>query len=187
MRSRRACFWIGRSCLVALPIVLCSSSRAQGVPGAWTPPDELLTAQNLSKLVADNQTYAIAAGVVSLLVLMAVAYLVPFIRAPRWQILAFALVPLCFAFSTMVALSRPIEPSLQKIPYEEMQKVLDSELATASDKELADKTLKWKVELEGRSFLIGISWKPIGATFAAAAVLVACLWLMSHHRVLRAD
>jgi hypothetical protein len=185
MRSRRA--WVAsRWCFVCLPVLcgLSSLARAAG-PEVWTPPDELLTAQHLSKQLTNNQWYAAGAGVVALALLLVIAYLVPLIRAPRWQVLGFALAPMVVAFATMFALSRPIEPKLTKIPYEEMRKVTDSEVATTGEKALADKVVKWQGEIEGRSFLIDVSTMPMSAAFGAAALIVAALWFLSHRNVLR--
>lgn len=185
MKSRRACLWIGTLCLAALPIVLCGVARAEPAADEWQRPDEIVTAEGLSKLISDNQIWAIAAGVAVLLVLLAIAYVVPVIRAPRWQVVGFALLPACVAFGTMVALSRPIEPSVEQLAPEEMTNVMHNDLAPASDKALADKMLRWQGELQGRSFLIGLSSMPVSATFVASAVLVLLCWFMSHHRVLR--
>jgi hypothetical protein len=127
------------------------------------------------------------AGVAFLLGLLTIAYLVPIIRGPRWQIAGFALLPACAAFATMIVLSRPIESSIEKLPSQEMDNVLRNDLASARDKALADKMLSWQGKLQGRSFLIDLSSMPVSATFAASAALVFFCWLLSHHRVLRAS
>jgi hypothetical protein len=168
-------------------LVPCGVAGAQRAADAWTSSDELLTAQNLIKLIADNQKYAIAAGVLALGVLLAIGYLVPIIRLPRWQLVGFAVLPVLVAFGTMAGLSRPIEPSVEKIPYEEMKKVVDSEMAPAGDKAVAERILKWQGELQARSFLVDVSSTPIVATFAASVALVLVFWFASHFRVLRAS
>ncbi|TMQ19892.1 MAG: hypothetical protein E6J90_01570 [Deltaproteobacteria bacterium] len=187
MTSRRACLRIAALCFAVSPIALCGLARAEPAADDWQRPDEIITAEGLSKLVSDNQRWAIAAGVGFLLVLLAVVYLVPIIRRPRWQILAFALLPACVAFATMVGLSRPIEPGVEKLPSEEMTNVIRNELAPASDKALADQMLRWQDKLQGRSFLIDLSSMPVSATFVASAALVLLCWFMSHHRVLRSN
>jgi hypothetical protein len=162
-------------------------AHAEPATDAWAPPDELLTAQNLSKLITGNQRCAAIAGVAVLLLLLGIAYLIPLIRAPRWQILGIAVLPVVVAFGTMAALSRPVERNLQKIPYEEMRNVIDSEVAPSGDKAIAERILRWQGEIEGRSFLIDVGSMPLGVTFVASAALMAALWLLSHHRVLRAS
>jgi hypothetical protein len=187
MRSRRAWSRIGRLCLVGVVCVPCGVAGAQGVADVSTASDELLTAQNLVKLIVDNQKYAIAAGVFALLGLLAIAYLVPVIRAPRWQIVGFAVLPALVAFGTMAGLSRPIEPSLEKIPYEEMDKVRKSEVAPPDQRAVAETILTWQGELQARSFLADISVTPLTATFAASVALVLAFWFATHFRVLRAS
>jgi len=188
MASRRRSAW--RTSWGLATLLLCAqygTLRGEPGTGTWTPPDELLTAQHLSKLITSNQWYAASAGFVVLLVLLAIAYLIPLIRAPRWQILGLAVVPLVATFATLAALSRSIARGLQQIPYDELRNVIDSELAAGGDKALAEQVLKWQGEVEGRSFLLDIASLPISATFIASAVLLATLWLVSHHRVLRAS
>jgi hypothetical protein len=170
-----------------LPVA--SSGLAQAEPAAdeWQRPDEIITAEGLSKLVAGNQRWAIVAGIGFLLALLAVAYLVPIIRRPRWQIVAFALLPACVAFGTMVALSRPIEPQVEGLTPDELTNVMHNDLAPGSDKALADQMLQWQAKLQGRSFLIDLASMPISTTFAVSAALVLLCWFASHHRVLRSN
>jgi hypothetical protein len=190
MKSTRAGFGIGRWCAVSLPLVLCGLpgvAGAQPAADASMSSDELLTAQNLSKIITSNQWYAIGAAVLVVALLLGIAYLVPLIRAPRWQILGFAVVPVLVALVTMAALSRPLEPDLQGITREEMENVVKSEVTEVGDKALAKKILKWQGEIEGRSFLIGVSTKPMSAAFGLSAALMMVVWLLSHRRVLRAN
>lgn len=170
--------------------MLCTlhgSLYAEPASGSWTPPEELATAQDLSKLITSGQWYAALAGIAVLGVLLAVAYLVPLIRAPRWQILGFTVVPLIVAFATLDGLTRSAAGRLSALPYDELQKVVDSELAPAGERSLAAQVLAWRGEVHGRSFLLDIARLPLSATFLATAALLATVWLLSHHRVLRAS
>jgi hypothetical protein len=166
---------------------LCGLARAEPAADEWQRPDEIITAEGLNKLVSGNQRWAFFAGVGFLLVLLAVAYVVPIIRRPRWQVLAFALLPACVAFAAMVALSRPIEPQVEGLTPDELTNVMHNDLAPVSDKALADQMLQWQAKLQGRSFLIDLSSLPVSTTFAASAVLVLLCWYMSHRRVLRSN